>query len=137
MNGMNDTGGRRRPGIKSEQAHPPPPWARRHRLRCDARGDGGHHPRRCADPGCWCRLRGPRWWRADPGVRIAVVTGFFAVVGIVIAAALLRWSARPAKRFVWTAVTLTAISLVPPLLSRANTATITALIGRATPRLRQ
>src|SRR5919198_6164775 len=34
----------------------------------------------------------------------AVVTGFFSVVGIVIAAALLRWSARPAERFVWTAV---------------------------------
>jgi uncharacterized protein DUF6069 len=30
---------------------------------------------------------------------------------------------------VWTAVTLTAISLVPPLLSEANPATITALLG--------
>ena len=59
----------------------------------------------------------------------AVVTGFFAVVGIVIAVALLRWSARPAERFVWTAVSLTAISLVPPLLSGANTATTTALLG--------
>jgi hypothetical protein len=59
----------------------------------------------------------------------AVVTGFFSVVGIVIAVALLRWSARPAERFVWTAVSLTAISLVPPLLSGANTATTTALIG--------
>jgi len=59
----------------------------------------------------------------------AVVTGFFAVVGIVIAVALLRWSARPAERFMWTAVSLTAISFVPPLLSGANTATITALIG--------
>jgi Family of unknown function (DUF6069) len=59
----------------------------------------------------------------------AVVTGFFSVVGIVIAVALLRWSARPAKRFVWTAVSLTAISLVAPLLSGANTATTTALLG--------
>ena len=59
----------------------------------------------------------------------AVVTGFFSVVGIVIAVALLRWSARPAERFVWTAVSLTAISLVPPLLSGANTGTITAVIG--------
>ncbi|MFG2677369.1 DUF6069 family protein [Streptomyces sp. NPDC048445] len=58
----------------------------------------------------------------------AVVTGFFSVVGIVIAVALLRWSARPARRFVWTAVSLTAISLVPPLLSGANTATIAALL---------
>jgi hypothetical protein len=59
----------------------------------------------------------------------AVVTGFFSVVGIVIAVALLRWSARPAKRFVWTAVSLTAISLVAPLLAGANTATTTALLG--------
>jgi hypothetical protein len=59
----------------------------------------------------------------------AVVTGFFSVVGIVIAAALVRWSARPAERFVRTAVTLTAISLVPPLLSGANTAATTALLG--------
>ncbi len=60
---------------------------------------------------------------------IAVVTGFFSVVGTVIAVALLRWSARPAQRFVWTAVSLTAISLVPPLLSGANTATTSALVG--------
>jgi hypothetical protein len=59
----------------------------------------------------------------------AVVTGFFSVLGIVIAVALLRWSARPAERFVWTAVSLTAISLVAPLLSGANTATTTALLG--------
>ncbi|MFD3372844.1 DUF6069 family protein [Streptomyces sp. NPDC058697] len=59
----------------------------------------------------------------------AVVTGFFSVVGTAIAVALLRWSARPATRFVWTAVSLTAISLVPPLLSGANTATTTALLG--------
>ncbi len=60
---------------------------------------------------------------------IAVVTGFFSVVGSVIAVALLRWSARPAERFVWTALTLTVISLVPPLLSGASTATVAALIG--------
>jgi Family of unknown function (DUF6069) len=59
----------------------------------------------------------------------AVMTGFLSVVGIVIAAALLRWSARPAEAFVWTAVTLTAISLIPPLLSEANTAAATALLG--------
>lgn len=64
-----------------------------------------------------------------PLAGFAVVTGFFSVVGIVIAAALLYWSARPAERFVWTAVSLTAISLIPPLLSGANTATTTALLG--------
>ncbi|MEH1164178.1 DUF6069 family protein [Micromonospora sp. CPCC 205539] len=59
----------------------------------------------------------------------AVVTGVFSVVGIAIAVALLRWSARPAERFVWTAVSLTAISLIPPLLSGADTATVIALVG--------
>ena len=59
---------------------------------------------------------------------IAFVTGVFSIVGIVMAAALLRWSARPAQRFAWTAVSLTAISLVPPLLSGASTATTAALI---------
>lgn len=58
-----------------------------------------------------------------------VVTGFFSVVGIVVAAAVLRWSARPAERFVQTAVTLTAISLVPPFLAEANAATTAALLG--------
>jgi hypothetical protein len=58
-----------------------------------------------------------------------VMTGFFSVVGVVIAATLLRWSARPAERFVWTAVSLTLLSLVPPFLFGANTATIAALVG--------
>ncbi len=59
----------------------------------------------------------------------AVVTGVFSVVGVVIAAALLRWSARPAERFRWTAVSLTAISMVPPILFGANTPTVIALVG--------
>jgi hypothetical protein len=64
-----------------------------------------------------------------PLAGFAVVTGFFSVVGVIIAAALLRWSSRPAERFVQTAVSLTAISLAPPLLSGAKPATITALIA--------
>jgi Family of unknown function (DUF6069) len=59
----------------------------------------------------------------------AVVTGLFSLVGVVIAVAVLRWSARPAERFVWTAVSLTAVSLVPPFLSAADPATIIALVG--------
>jgi hypothetical protein len=59
---------------------------------------------------------------------IAVVTGFFSLVGVVIAAALLRWSARPAELFVWTAVTLTGISLVPPLLAGSDAATAATLV---------
>jgi uncharacterized protein DUF6069 len=66
---------------------------------------------------------------AIPLSGIAVVTGFFSVVGIVLAVGLLRWSARPAERFVWTAASLTAISLVPPLLVGANLATTASLIG--------
>ena len=71
----------------------------------------------------------PDGGEAIPLSGFAVVTGFFSVVGIVIAAALLRWSARPAERFMWTAVSLTVISFVPPLLSGANSATIAALLG--------
>lgn len=59
----------------------------------------------------------------------AVVPGFFSVLGIVLAASLLVWSARPATLFVRAAVSLTAISLVPPPLCGAHPATITALIG--------
>jgi Family of unknown function (DUF6069) len=59
----------------------------------------------------------------------AVVTGFFSVVGIVMAAVLRRWIARPAVRFVQAAVALTAISLVPPLLAEADTTTTAALVG--------
>jgi hypothetical protein len=64
-----------------------------------------------------------------PLAGFAVVTGFFSVVGVGIAAALLRWSARPARRFVETTVSLTAISLAPPFLVGANPATVTALVG--------
>lgn len=59
----------------------------------------------------------------------AVVTGFFSIIGIVIAAALLRWSARPAERFLWTAVGLTVLSLIPPVLSGADAATVASLLG--------
>jgi hypothetical protein len=60
---------------------------------------------------------------------IAFVTGVFSIVGIVIAVAFLHGSARPAERFVWTAVWLTAISLVPPLLAGEGAATRAALIA--------
>ena len=66
---------------------------------------------------------------AIPVSGIVFQTGVFSLVGVVIAAALLRWSARPAERFVWTAVSLTAISLVPPLLFGTGADTIATLIG--------
>ena len=71
----------------------------------------------------------PAGGEAIPLPGFAVVTGVFSVVGLVIAAALLRWSARPAERFVETALTLTALSLVPPLISGAEPTTIAALVG--------
>ncbi|MDO3686382.1 DUF6069 family protein [Micromonospora sp. C28ISP2-4] len=58
-----------------------------------------------------------------------VVTGFFSLVGVVIAAVLLRFSARPARLFVRTAVALTALSMVPPFLVGAAAPTVIALAG--------
>ena len=123
-------GGRRGPGIRPGRATPtasagssapaslprsprwwPPPWSPR------SPGPSGS------------TSRSPTGGETIPLTGIAVVTGFFSLVGVVIAAALLRWSARPAERFVWTAVSLTAISLVPPLLAGADAATTATLIG--------
>lgn len=59
----------------------------------------------------------------------AVVTGFFSLVGVVIAAVLLRFSARPARLFVWTAVALTALSMLPPLIAGGDAAATVTLIG--------
>ncbi|WP_232050712.1 DUF6069 family protein [Actinoplanes sp. OR16] len=65
---------------------------------------------------------------AIPLSGFAVVTGLFSVVGVVMAAAFLRWSAHPARRFLVTSVALTMISLVPPLISGASAGTVTVLI---------
>lgn len=59
---------------------------------------------------------------------IAFVTGVFSVVGIVIAAALLRWSSHPSGHFVLTTVALTAVSLVPPWLIGASASTSVTLV---------
>lgn len=64
-----------------------------------------------------------------PLAGFASVTGMFSVVGVVIAAALLRWSAHPARRFVQTAVTLTAFSLVPPVIVGADASTTVSLVA--------
>jgi hypothetical protein len=71
----------------------------------------------------------PEGGESIPLAGFAVVTAFFSTVGVVIAAALLRWSTRPAERFVSTAVALTGLSLVPPFLSGSGVATVTALVG--------
>jgi hypothetical protein len=71
----------------------------------------------------------PDGGEAIPLPGFAVVTGLFSAVGVGIAAALLRWSARPAQRFGWTAGVLTLVSLVPPLLVGANAATAATLVA--------
>ncbi|RNL60683.1 hypothetical protein EFK50_20455 [Nocardioides marmoriginsengisoli] len=60
---------------------------------------------------------------------IAVVTGVFSVIGLLLAAAFRRWSSRPARRFTVSAVSLTAVSLVPPFLVGAGAATAMSLVG--------
>ena len=60
---------------------------------------------------------------------IAVMTGLFSLVGLVMAVALRGLSARPAERFMWTAWSLTAVSLVPPVLAAGDAATADALMG--------
>jgi hypothetical protein len=71
----------------------------------------------------------PDGGEAIPLPGFAVVTGFFSLVGVALAAVLLRWSSRPAYRFMRTAGSLTAVSLVPPLVSGADPTTVTALVG--------
>lgn len=60
---------------------------------------------------------------------IAFVTGVCCLVGLVLALGLRRWSAHPTARFLWTALTLTALSLVPPVLAPADAATTATLIA--------
>lgn len=70
----------------------------------------------------------PAGGEAIPLPGFAVVTGFFSIVGVALAAAFRRWSKRPATLFVRTAVALTAISLIPPVLSGGDAATVAALL---------
>ena len=60
---------------------------------------------------------------------IAFVTGVLSVVGVLLALAFRRWSAHPAGRFLATALALTALSLVPPVLAPADHATTVTLVG--------
>lgn len=63
-----------------------------------------------------------------PASGIAVVTGVFSLVGVVLAAALLRWTSRPAALFVRTALGLTVLSLVPPLVWADGAAVAATLV---------
>ena len=59
---------------------------------------------------------------------IVFQAGVFSLVGVAIAAALLRWSARPTERFVATALVLTALSLLPPVLWGTGATTVVTLV---------
>jgi hypothetical protein len=50
------------------------------------------------------------------------------VLGLLLAAALRRWAARPARSFVRITVVLTALSLVPPFLVGGSAATCVCLV---------
>lgn len=65
---------------------------------------------------------------AIPVSGIAFVTTVFSVVGVGIAAALRQWSDRPVQWWWRTTVVLTAVSLVPPFLAAADTATALTLV---------
>ncbi|WP_313407465.1 DUF6069 family protein [Aeromicrobium sp.] len=59
----------------------------------------------------------------------ATVTGFFCLLGVVLAVALSRWSPHPSRWFIRTTVVLTAASLVPPFLAGADAGTTATLVA--------
>lgn len=64
-----------------------------------------------------------------PLAGIAFVTGVLSAVGVLLALAFARWTARAPERFARMAVTLTVVSLAPPLLVGAHPATAGVLVG--------
>ncbi|SEB78761.1 hypothetical protein SAMN04489844_1060 [Nocardioides exalbidus] len=65
---------------------------------------------------------------AIPIAGFGSITFLFSVVGVMVAAVLLRFSARPEQWFVTIAVVLTAASLVPPVLWGHGAGTVLALV---------
>ena len=63
-----------------------------------------------------------------PIAGFGVMTGIWSVVGIVVALVVRRLAGDPARRWVQVAVALTALSLVPPLLTGAAAATVATLV---------
>ena len=66
---------------------------------------------------------------AIPVPAFASVTLVLSLVGVVVAAGLARWSAHPVRWWLRTTVALTALSLAPPILAAADTATAVILVG--------
>jgi hypothetical protein len=63
-----------------------------------------------------------------PIAGFGVMTGIWSVVGIVLALVVRRLAADPARRWVQVAVALTALSLVPPVMTGAGVATVVTLV---------
>jgi hypothetical protein len=65
---------------------------------------------------------------AIPVSGIAFVTVVLSALGLLIAAALSRWSDSPVQWWLRTTVALTAVSLAPPFLAAADAATAVTLV---------
>jgi hypothetical protein len=66
---------------------------------------------------------------AIPVSGIAFVTVVLSVLGLLVAAALSRWSDSPVQWWLRTTVVLTVVSLVPPFLAAADAATAATLVA--------
>lgn len=64
-----------------------------------------------------------------PVAGFGVMTAIWCVVGLVIALVVRRLSASPDRRWVQVAVTLTGLSLLPPVLTGAEPTTIVTLMA--------
>jgi hypothetical protein len=65
---------------------------------------------------------------AIPPAGFAVMTALLALPGLVLAAALRRWAARPRRTWVRTAGTLTVLSLAAPFVLHTDAASVAVLI---------
>ncbi len=63
-----------------------------------------------------------------PLVAFTLFAFTFSVIGLVVAAGIRRWGKRPATTFLRTALTLTAISLLPPFLIDVDLASSVCLV---------
>lgn len=75
------------------------------------------------------RFEIPSGGEVIPTAGFTSVTTAFCLAGVALAAALARWSADPARRFVQVTVPLAAASLVPPWAVGADTSTALTLTG--------
>jgi Family of unknown function (DUF6069) len=65
--------------------------------------------------------------KAIPLVAFSQMTLFAAIIGVGLAAVLVRWTRRPRSVFLAVTVALSALSLLPPVLVNTDTATRLAL----------